>query len=183
MSLVHRTLHHHTLKGVFLKVTKEHVQIIIKLQVLWQTAMSNSFISQIWKQGERLSDPQAVTSWTLCTLYPVYYATNKVLLVLDDYKAPNNWGQRHCSEVNLDWVDRRMLTCCNTAIHSPELDSSRQIHLARNKTTSGDSVWGKAPFSQRDEETKPQNMTSLKYECPWPNLYLLAQGLHVTPGV
>lgn len=27
-----------------------------------------------------------------------------------------------------------------------------------------------------------QNVTSLKYECPWPSLYLLAQGLPFTPG-
>lgn len=37
-------------------------------------------------------DPQAVTNWAFYTLYPycVYYATNKVWLVLDDCKAPSN---------------------------------------------------------------------------------------------
>lgn len=154
---------------------------MIDLFLCLQMAISNSFISCMWNQRERLNDPQAVTNWTLCTLYPIFYANNKVLLVLRDYKAPSNWGQRYCYEVNFNWVNRRMLTCCNTAIHSPELDSSRQIPLACNKTTSGGSVWGKAACSQRDKETKTQNVTSLKYECPWPSLYLLAKGLLVTP--
>lgn len=75
-----------------------------------------------------------------------------------------------------------MLTRCSAAIRSSEFTSSRQIHLACSRAASGGSVWGKAPCSRRDEETKPQNVTSLKYERPQPSLYLLAQGFPVTPG-
>lgn len=75
-----------------------------------------------------------------------------------------------------------MLTCYNTALHILDFDSSRQLHLACIKTTSGGSVWDKASCSQRDEETKSQNVTSLKYKCPWPRLCLLAWRLSVTLG-
>lgn len=106
----------------------------------------------------------------------MYYDNNKVLYALDHCRVLSTDGEELLWS-NFKSVDRGMLTCNNTAIPSHNFDSSRQIHLACNKTTSGSSVWGKASCSRRDEETKPQNVTSLKYKCLWPTLHLLAQGL------
>lgn len=85
--------------------------------------------------------------------------------VLDDCRIPNNGGPRSCCEVNSNWVDRRNVNLLLHKHTQPQIWQSRQIHLACNKTTSGGSVWGKAPCSRRDEETKPQNVTHLKCEC------------------
>lgn len=42
-------------------------------------------------------------------------------------------------QTSTGWTEA-ILTGCNTALHSPEFDSSRHIHLACNTTTSGGSV-------------------------------------------